>query len=335
MSTTASDDIPAALQSLLGDTRVLSSEDMVVALSQAILLSSGFEFIDHRRAWNSPGLPQAHCAATFTNSVQPGAITEIKWVALGANVMMLAVGLDGPNAERSGIKSIQISTRHVVLPDAEFPFSVDNAESLTADLGRVLTGSAIEKMTAAIRSQLMSDVRGIDNEAAREALSAATRLQHANPPSSEEGGWGQPPMQGSGNSSHSIPPNPANVGRDDLNPLGHPFGRDMGEGGGMVVGPGHPMFRQGSEGSRGGDDFGRPGLFGGPQTLPPGSVPTGARFDPIGPFGQMPGPARPQGGFPGRQGPPPRGSGGPGRLFSGEPDPDAAEPPNSDWNYYM
>ncbi|KAJ2836037.1 hypothetical protein FBU31_001466, partial [Coemansia sp. 'formosensis'] len=79
MTTPTSDEISAALQSLLGDTQVLSAEDMIVALSQAILLSSGFEFVDHRRAWNSPGLPQAHCAATFTNTAEPGAITEIKW----------------------------------------------------------------------------------------------------------------------------------------------------------------------------------------------------------------------------------------------------------------
>ncbi|KAJ2820878.1 hypothetical protein GGI24_004358, partial [Coemansia furcata] len=186
MATPTSDEISAALQSLLGDTQVLSAEDMIVALSQAILLSSGFEFVDHRRAWNSPGLPQAHCAATFTNTAEPGAITEIKWVALGANVMMLAVGLDGPNAERSGIKSIQICSRHVVLPEAGFPFSVGGSESLTVDLGRVLTDKAMENMTAAIRSQLMADTRSNDIDSARAELAAATRLQHANPPSGEE-----------------------------------------------------------------------------------------------------------------------------------------------------
>ncbi|KAJ2490563.1 hypothetical protein IWW37_003024 [Coemansia sp. RSA 2050] len=331
MSTASLDDIPAALRSLLGDTQVLSSEDMVVALSQAILLSSGFEFIDHRRAWNSPGLPQSHCAATFTNTTQPGAITEVKWVALGHNVMMLAVGLDRQHPECLGVKTIQIATSHVILPEAQFPFSVGDAESLTADLGRVLTDKAIEKLTAAIRSQLMPDVRGSNIDASRGELAAATRLQHAdpNPSSSKEGEWGRPSLQGSDYSTHGAPPNPASVGCDDLNPLGHPFGSGVGEGGGMVVGPGHPMFRQGGHG--GGDDVGRPGTFGGPQALPPGAVPAGARFDPIGPFGQMPGPARPLG----RQGPPPRGSGGPGRLFSGEPDPDAGEPPNSDWNYYM
>ncbi|KAJ2747844.1 hypothetical protein GGI20_000139 [Coemansia sp. BCRC 34301] len=320
---TAYDDISSALQSLVGDSRVLSSEDMVVALSQAILLSSGFEFIDHRRAWNSPGLPQAHCAATFTCAAQPGAITEVKWVALGSSVMMLAVGLDGANnAERAGIKTINITTRHVVLPDAEFPFSIGDAASRAANLRRVLTDDALERMTAAIRSQLMPDVRGIDSGAAREELAATTRLPREQALSGEEGEWGHPPAQGTGN-----PRNPASVGRDDLSPLGNhsPFGHHgVSEGGGMVVGPGHPMFRQGGD-----NDSGRPGVFGGPQALPPGAVPPGARFDPIGPFGQMPGPARPQGGLPGR------GGGGPGRLFSGEPDPDAAEPPNSSWNYYM
>ena len=49
-------------------------------------------------------------------------------------------------------------------------------------------------------------------------------------------------------------------------------------GGGMIMGPDHPMFRPH-------DDFSGPNLYGGPQFLPPGSVPPGSRFDQIGPFG--------------------------------------------------
>lgn len=58
-----------------------------------------------------------------------------------------------------------------------------------------------------------------------------------------------------------------------------------------------------------------------------GSVPPGARFDPIGPFGNNPD-RQPQGSFgPGGRG---RGNGrgsGPGRNFSGEPDNDELPPP--------
>jgi proteasome inhibitor subunit 1 (PI31) len=54
-------------------------------------------------------------------------------------------------------------------------------------------------------------------------------------------------------------------------------------GSGMFVGPDHPMFQ--------GEQRSRPGPFAGPgpERLPPGAVPPGARFDPISPFGPMPG----------------------------------------------
>ncbi|ORZ16267.1 PI31 proteasome regulator N-terminal-domain-containing protein [Absidia repens] len=108
---------------------------------------------------------------------------------------------------------------------------------------------------------------------------------------------------------------PSSVGRDDLNPLGGPLGSlrplGSGTGGGMFVGPDHPIFGGGR------NDLDDPaGVFGGPQPLPRGAVPPGARFDPIGPFG----------GNPGRGG----GRGGRGRgrgNFGGEPDNDELPPP--------
>ncbi|KAI8138179.1 PI31 proteasome regulator N-terminal-domain-containing protein [Fennellomyces sp. T-0311] len=98
--------------------------------------------------------------------------------------------------------------------------------------------------------------------------------------------------------------NPYSVGRSDLEPMGGL--RMPGDGGGMFVGPSHPMF-----GGRHEDD----------ARLPRGAVPPGARFDPIGPF--MPDPRRGRG----------RGGAGAGR-FSGEPDNDELPPPNYD-NYFM
>ena len=79
----------------------------------------------------------------------------------------------------------------------------------------------------------------------------------------------------------------------------------MPSGGGMIVGPDHPMFR--GQGSR------NPSFPGqGPLTFPPGSVPPGARFDPTGPFDIMGPGVRPRG-----QRPP----------FSGDPDNDEFMPP--------
>ncbi|ORY28411.1 hypothetical protein BCR33DRAFT_772869 [Rhizoclosmatium globosum] len=58
-------------------------------------------------------------------------------------------------------------------------------------------------------------------------------------------------------------------------------------GGGMFVGPGHPIFGGGGSGSgSSGPIYGGPGAGG---YLPPGAVPPNARFDPIGPFGPAPG----------------------------------------------
>ena len=118
--------------------------------------------------------------------------------------------------------------------------------------------------------------------------------------------------------------NPFGIGDRDLNPFGDPlampgrgppplFGGGPDQGGGMIVGPDHPMFR---------DRF-QPGGIGdldGRRNLPPGAVPPGARFDPIGPMGGAP---RPPFGGPGRG----RGRGGGG--IGGDPDFDDFPPPRS------
>ncbi|KAG0054633.1 hypothetical protein BGZ83_010761 [Gryganskiella cystojenkinii] len=160
--------------------------------------------------------------------------------------------------------------------------------------------------------------------------------------------------------------NPFNIGSSDLDPFGGRLGGGIGggiggggglggfgggiggsTGGGMIVGPNHPMFRRPPPGGGGGG-----GIYGGPQPLPRGSVPPGARFDPIGPFGPGAGVGQRTGGNapgagtahqdphrgPGRpgqgpQGPatgqgttPGAGNGIPDR-FSGEPDNDEPPPP--------
>ncbi|KAF9358944.1 hypothetical protein BGX26_000550 [Mortierella sp. AD094] len=131
--------------------------------------------------------------------------------------------------------------------------------------------------------------------------------------------------------------NPFEIGRSDLDPFGGRLGGGIGggggfgggiggsTGGGMIVGPNHPMFRRppGGVGGIGGGG----GIYGGPQPLPRGSVPPGARFDPIGPFGPTGGNAPGAGTA---HGDPHRGQGrgaGRGTSFPGEPDNDDAPPP--------
>ncbi|ORX58602.1 hypothetical protein BCR36DRAFT_366821 [Piromyces finnis] len=75
-------------------------------------------------------------------------------------------------------------------------------------------------------------------------------------------------------------PMPLNPGNFDLNPF-----NSMGPsaGGGLIMGPNNPIFNN----IGGDDDLGPGGFYGGPTTLPFGAVPEGARFDPIGPFGNQ------------------------------------------------
>lgn len=124
----------------------------------------------------------------------------------------------------------------------------------------------------------------------------------------------QPPPQAVPTGGLRMPPrmpgNPYGVGRQDLDPN---FGGLPDPGGGMIVGPGHPIFgaRVGLGGRVGDDDDDNWVL--GPGGRPPG-VPPGARFDPFGPVGP---------GFPGR------GGGGRGGRVFGEPNPDHFRPPNA------
>ncbi|KAJ2514842.1 hypothetical protein H4217_005529 [Coemansia sp. RSA 1939] len=122
----------------------------------------------------------------------------------------------------------------------------------------------------------------------------------------------------------------AGIGGDDLRPPLPEFNDPMrvtSSGGGMFVGTDHPLFGPRAIGGSGGGGSSGSNIgpgdadpFAGPQRLPPGAVPQGARFDPIVPFGEAPGgmPGRGRGG---------RGRGGGGAHFSGEPDPDALPPP--------
>ncbi|KAI9300363.1 PI31 proteasome regulator N-terminal-domain-containing protein [Cunninghamella echinulata] len=154
----------------------------------------------------------------------------------------------------------------------------------------------------------------------------ATQPSSAQPQSTQPSSTTSPPrppiFDPSTSPDDPISRNPLSVGQDDLNPFGNSirlpgshFGSGGGGGGGMFVGPNHPMFN-----NRNDDPS---GLFGGPNPLPRGSVPPGARFDPIGPFGSNP----LRGGSGGRG----RGRGG---RFSGEPDNDELPPPGYD-NMFM
>ncbi|KAJ3795692.1 PI31 proteasome regulator N-terminal-domain-containing protein [Lentinula aff. detonsa] len=172
-------------------------------------------------------------------------------------------------------------------------------------------------------------------ETTRSTTSSTRIIPRYNP--SEEFPLRSPPPPQPPSQFHIPPQNPLEIGRRDLDPIGlpspssstsnsfnpPPLFPSSGDGGGMYVGPDHPIFnaRFGRGGGRGEGGVGgeRRGPWGGDGYLPPMGAPPGARFDPVGPVGPF--------------GASPFGPGGRGRRFplpgEGEPDNDEFMPPGS------
>ncbi|KAJ1857930.1 hypothetical protein H4R99_003802 [Coemansia sp. RSA 1722] len=300
------DDTAAKLFAVIGDKAVETAGDLVVALSQAVLLDQGFQLRNNDSAvqqWSSPGLPQSLFSLHMVRPENANTV-EFKWVSVGQSVVLLFAAPD------SSVCSVELKTSKIVRRDSQFPLQTQSTGDLASVLHKeYLTSDAWDVVAAAIRAKtspkISSDVdisqdehqqrRGRDDADAQTLQSAASADRVL-----LETDRGQRPD--------------ISVGGSDLDPFGS---MREGDGGGMHVGPDHPMFRRGYVPESPSGD--------GPQRLPRGAVPPGARFDPISPFGDRPGPLRPSGGH---------GPGGRG-FFSGEPDPDNMQPPNSSWNYYM
>ncbi|KAJ1962729.1 hypothetical protein GGI12_002476 [Dipsacomyces acuminosporus] len=300
-------DTVQSLRSLVGDAAIESTEDLVVAVCQAIFIQLGFTLDSAEQTWTSPRLRRSQCAAVFRSG---DSAVEVKWVSMAKSVMVMLAAV--PPSASAGVQTIQLGCSSIVSSAARFPLKL-SCDNVSAD-AQVLSENSIDWMFTEISRKLQAAGVGV----AKQAPGFGARSSHVPD--------GNPHTRLDAVSAERSRSNPASIGRDDVDPIGRlvvipPSGADEG-GGGMVVGPGHPMFRRGGDGGDGFD----PEIPGNPQALPPGAVPPGARFDPIGPFGQMPGPARG-----GRRD---QGS-GPSRFFSGDPDPGLGGPPNSSWNYFM
>ncbi|KAJ2780318.1 hypothetical protein GGI15_003577 [Coemansia interrupta] len=316
--------IAEQLFAVTGDTAIASAEDLVVGLSQAVLLDQGFQRLPEAPAtWAAtPGLPAGHLTQRLLppahdmdddgddsdQAAADGQPIEFKWMAVGPAVMLLFAPPNGaPTA------TVELPVARVVAPGATFPLQAAGQEQMAETLrrGAYLTEGAWMVVAAAINARL----RPAEHPAAGRRHRPRSPGAPPSLPAAEQPEYGDTGDRRQRGGRRPV----GDIGSSDLDPLGRGAG---GEGGGMVVGPGHPMFRRGySPGAPLGDG-------GRPMGLPQGAVPPGARFDPIGPFGGVPGPARPGG----RGGP--AGPGGSG-LFSGDPDPDAMQPPKGGWNYFM
>ncbi|ORX70029.1 hypothetical protein DL89DRAFT_151148 [Linderina pennispora] len=227
----------------------------------------------------------------------------------------------------------QLNTARYITEGTAFPLKLNcNSQGeFQKQVEAVVSGDALAQLTSTVVDDIVRKIIPTEEEPVdikHHAL--AFQAESRSGPSRQEqpsGAFGSAATPGRG------PGNPLEIGRNDLEPLGGRLGDPAS--GGMVVGPGHSMFR--------GEQSREERIPAGPSFLPPGAVPAGARFDPIGPFGGASGPARPggrfgggaRGGFGGGFGDGFGSGGSSGGAFSGDPDPDIDLPPNQDWNRYL
>jgi proteasome inhibitor subunit 1 (PI31) len=240
----------------------------------------------------------------------------LKVVSLGSRILIHATALESNRTESYEVEVERFTSR------SYWPWQKDTKHSeplingfvsstRVADFVFGFQAKIVQKLIPGLRKEGYEEVTDTDQgstSAAASSSSSSQRAQRQPPPDSDD--FNRPSLQ--------QPPfrNPLIIGDRDLDPLGGrgnfgppplfggggPLGRFPGgdDGGGMFVGPNHPIFR---------DRFPPQGGIGG------GPVPPGARFDPVGPFGQ--GPLRPGAG----RGRPPGGM--------GDPDWDEMPPPRS------
>ncbi|KAI8096097.1 PI31 proteasome regulator N-terminal-domain-containing protein [Thamnidium elegans] len=286
--------------------------DAVAAACHAIMLSVGFRFAglgdDARQegdgtikvlpeSWNNNG---PHCYQFRYSHPQSSLTFVIKIVRLGDKCIILGLGI-GDNKTAT----LDITTSDYT-SESFFPYT-DNSKPLAH--GFISTSRFNDFVKAYKLNILQRLIPGLnkpgyeDNSSTTTTTSSSDNVPNPNV-ERRQPRYNDPPL--------TYDPVFPDVGASDLNPLGGGLRLPGGGNGGMFVGPDHPLF--GNRGSSSQDD--PSGLFGGPQSLPRGSVPPGARFDPIGPFGRLP--VRPPG---------PGGRGGPRGPHSGDPDNDELQPP--------
>lgn len=258
----------------------------------------------------------------------------VKIVKLGPRAMIHGIAMQGSKT----------NTQQLVWADyfshSFWPYPATGAQQGEPLVNGYISSSRLKDLVIAFKTQILQGlVPGLtkegytDDSAGDNASSSSTRQDSRGetlPP--------RAPFHGDENDPSSpaqfAPPfrNPLTIGDRDLDPLGGsplampprfggggfappPLFPGGDTGGGMIVGPNHPMFR---------DRFAQPHPS---QGLPPGAVPPGARFDPIHPAGD---PNFPGGGRfgPDVGGPNPQpGRGGRFGQPSGDPDWDDLAPP--------
>ncbi|KAJ3104694.1 hypothetical protein HDU97_008970 [Phlyctochytrium planicorne] len=262
--------------------------------------------------------------------------------------------------EDNRIQTIELNIPDIIPKSSVFPLTSSKPLPKPSDLlSRFAKESALVDLIFSFKKDIVDKVAPAIGKEGYEP--AATSSAAAGPNAGEGSGARRPPMPQSPlvDPFFEPPPmrgggmgygggfgrNPYAIGDVDLDPFAAAPGLipprgGMHPGGGMFVGPDHPMFGGGGGGfggGYGGGGFGPGGMGGGGVFFPPGAVPPGARFDPVGPFGPRPGVGGIGGGGfgpgGGRGGIGPFG-GGPRRPpMRGGPDNDELPPPGFDDMY--
>ena len=316
---------------------IQSPQDALALLSHALLTRLSFRltsiseataapvesFVENvlPAAWNSAG-PASY---TFRYAHEQSSLTFlVKVVPLGVRVLIHATALESNRTESYEVELDRFTSRSFwPWPHTSFAEGNGNAReplvnglvssSRVSDFVFGFQVKIVQKLVPGLRKDGYEEVTEGDQGSSSSAATAPSSSRMPRQPEvprrwpedDDDDYLRQPPLR-----------NPLIIGDRDLDPLGgrggfgppplFPGGDD---GGGMFVGPNHPIFR---------DRFPHPQRGGG-GGMGGGMVPPGARFDPVGPFGQ--GPLRPGAGG-GRGGRPPPGG-------TGDPDWDELRPPGS------
>ncbi|KAJ7499044.1 PI31 proteasome regulator N-terminal-domain-containing protein [Mycena latifolia] len=317
---------PAALIALLPtllppSKKILaSSQDGIAALLHAAMTSLAFRLIaiDESSPGTSslPALPEewntngpSHYTFRYRHD-QSSLEFILKVSKLGGRTLINAIALESDKAS-----SLDIPTNDFVSPSF-YPHDL-SASDATPLIHGFISSNRVADLMSQFKLKIIQSLFLTEDVPTSSVPSANASASNSAPAAAQPRGqpW-QPPPVFPGETPYQLPPsvgprNPLEIGRRDLDPFpANPFSPPAlfpGAGGdGMFVGPDHPIFGQRGPG-------GNHGPWGGDGFLPPMGAPPGARFDPIGPG---------IGPFPGG-----RGTGGPRRGNTGEPDNDEFMPP--------
>ncbi|KAJ7047495.1 PI31 proteasome regulator N-terminal-domain-containing protein [Mycena alexandri] len=328
---------PAALISLLptllppSKKTLASSQDGIAALLHAAMTSLAFRLIavdDSSSAsspltvlpeeWNKSGPSHYTLKYKHDQSSLEFVLTISK---LGGRTLINAIALESDKAS-----SLDIATNDFVSPSF-YPHDLSASDANPLIHGFISSNRVADLMSQFQLKIIQKLVPGLRKDGYTESEdvqpTSTPNASTSNPAPRADPLRNQPPPVFPGVNPYELPPrvgprSPLEIGRRDLDPFpgmpANPFSPPPlfpgGDGDGMFVGPGHPIFGGGqAAGPRG-----PMGPWGGDGYLPPMGAPPGARFDPVGPT------------FPG--GGLGRGRGGPRRF--GEPDNDEFMPPGHD-----